>query len=80
MMPEMINPVGLNTRDAVAVFMELGYVAEGTENGPQFVRRDRKRSPARMTDDGTTAGRRRRQPRDHVNSPFAKLRELQTPK
>ena len=80
MTPQMINPVGLNTRDAVAVFMELGYATVGTEDAPLFVRRDRNRSPTRTTDDGSTAGRRRRQPGDHINSPFAKLRELQTPK
>ena len=80
MTPDMINPVGLNTREAVAVFSELGYVTEGTENAPLFVRRDRKRSSSKPTDDGTMVGRRQGQHRDHVNSPFAKLRELQTPK
>ena len=79
MTPDMINPAGLTTAGAVAVFSELGYAAEGAEDALQFVRRKRKRSPAKPTDDGTTAGKRRRQPRDHADSPFAKLRELQTP-
>ena len=79
MTPEMINPVGLNATDAVAVFSELGYAAEGAEDAPQFMRRDRKRSPTKATDDGTRSARRRRQPRNHADSPFAKLRELQTP-
>ena len=79
MTPDMINPAGLTTAGAVAVFSEIGYAAEGAGDALQFVRRKRKRSPAKPTDDGTTAGKRRRQPRDHADSPFAKLRELQTP-
>ncbi len=79
MTPEMINPAGLTTTDAVAVFSELGYADEGTAGAPQFVRRNRKNSRAKATDDGTTAGRRKRRPRDHADSPFAKLRELQIP-
>jgi ATP-dependent RNA helicase SUPV3L1/SUV3 len=76
MTPEMINPAGLTTTDAVAVFSELGYAAEGDDDSRQFVRRVRKRPRGKAPAKGA-AGRRRR--RDHADSPFAKLRELQTP-
>ena len=79
MTPEMINPAGLTASDAIAVFSELGYAAQGAEDATQFVRRNRKRSSVNATDDGTTTGKRRHRPRDPADSPFAKLRELQTP-
>ena len=77
MTPEMINPAGLTTADAVAVFAELGYAAEGADDARQFVRRNRNRRSADAGRDGTTA--RRRRPRGNADSPFAKLHELQHP-
>ncbi len=78
MTPEMINPAGLTTADAVAVLSELGYAAEGPEDARRFARSGRKRSPADTIADGTAA-RKRRRPRQPTDSPFAKLRELQIP-
>ena len=77
MTPEMINPAGLTTIDAIAVFSELGYAAEGADDAPRFVRHRRTHANAPGAD-GKTA-RKRRRPRDHADSPFAKLRALQLP-
>ncbi len=79
MTPQMINPAGLTTAAAVAVFSELGYAAEGSDDAPQFVRRGRNRRSAEADRDGKVPRRRRSRPRPNADSPFAKLRELQHP-